>query len=84
MSDKSDTPRTDAERNRTMLAERSAALMTDHARDLERELTAAQKDAERYRWMKANVTRIPIGWFQVGWDTAIDAAIAAEKQPPPA
>ena len=28
-------------------------------------------DAENYRWMKANVKRIPPGWFLIGWDAAI-------------
>ena len=36
-------------------------------------------DAERYRYLKANVKRIPIGWFAVGFDTAIDAAMKDSK-----
>ena len=30
-------------------------------------------DAERYRWMKREVKRIPPGWGIIGWDAAIDA-----------
>lgn len=31
-------------------------------------------DAERYRWMKENVKRIPLAWEQFGWDVCIDKA----------
>ena len=34
-----------------------------------------RRDAERYRWMKQNVKRIPPAWDLVGWDAAIDAAM---------
>lgn len=43
--------------------------------DVEKE----RRDAERYRWMKANVKRIPLGWELVGWDAAIDAARAQKE-----
>ena len=33
-------------------------------------------DAARYRWMKQNVKRIPPGWELIGWDAAIDRAMA--------
>ena len=36
-------------------------------------------DAERYRWMKREVKRIPPGWFLIGWDYAIDSAMEATK-----
>jgi len=32
-------------------------------------------DAERYRWMKREVKRIPPAWGLCGWDAAIDAAM---------
>ncbi len=38
------------------------------------------RDAERYRWMKSEVKRIPPGWATIGWDAAIDAARAATKE----
>lgn len=50
------------------LADKQNILMTE--RD------AAMKDAERYRWMKKNVKRIPLGWQLIGWDAAIDASDA--------
>lgn len=83
-----DTPRTDAAietwlRVPTPTPPEFIAL----ARHLERELTAAQKDAERYRWLRDEGVSIegiaPIRrnkWL----DAAIDAAIAAEKPLPPA
>lgn len=40
---------------------------------------ANERDAARYRWMKANVQRIPLGWGIVGWDAAIDAATKEGK-----
>lgn len=83
----SDTPRTDAATHTGEGEEwqqADAYRLHELSKQLERELSAALKDAQRYRWMKANVTRIPMRWFQVGWDVVIDAAIAAEKQPQPA
>ena len=41
---------------------------------LEAEVAALRADAERYRWMKAEVKRIPPGWALIGWDAAVDAA----------
>ena len=38
------------------------------------EVAALRADAERYRWMKAEVKRIPPGWALIGWDAAVDAA----------
>lgn len=99
MRDKSDTPRTDRARDyRADVLARNARLI-DLAEVLERELTAALKDAERYRWLREHSHETPIGAYE--WverngrqqraylafdelDTAIDAAIAAEKQLPPA
>lgn len=43
------------------------------------ERDALRADAERYRWMKENVKRIPPGWEVVGWDAAIDAARKATE-----
>jgi hypothetical protein len=40
-----------------------------------------RRDAERYRWMKANVKRIPPAWALIGWDTAIDAQMLTESLP---
>lgn len=39
------------------------------------EIDQLRADAERYRWMKREVKRIPPGWALVGWDAAIDAAM---------
>ena len=39
------------------------------------EIEALRRDAERYRWMKREVKRIPPAWDLVGWDAAIDAAM---------
>lgn len=56
--------------------------------DLKRELSAAQKDAERYRWLrdtanKADIQTALLSGLQPRFiDDAIDAAIAAEQQPP--
>ena len=54
-------------------------LKTLAAQDAEIETLRAQvaqykEDAERYRWMKENVKRIPLGWAQFGWDVCIDKA----------
>lgn len=40
-----------------------------------RDVEALWRDAERYRWMKREVKRIPPAWDLVGWDAAIDAAM---------
>jgi hypothetical protein len=48
-------------------------------RRLEAECEALRKDAERYRWMKREVKRIPPGWELIGWDEAINAAMGKEK-----
>jgi hypothetical protein len=91
----SDTPRTDAKARDAEIdtsdkwVESSCnmeAVDADFARDLERELAAAKAeveklraDAERYRWMKQEVKRIPPGWELIGWDAAIDAALKEAK-----
>ena len=46
MTDKQDTPRTDAEHDRLILSVASFQAMTDHARQLERELTALRASIE--------------------------------------
>ena len=57
----SDTPRTDAAVvsaeyiRREMDYYEHKFILADHARQLELELTAALKDAERYRWLRENV-----------------------------
>ena len=103
----SDTPRTDRARDyRADVLARNARLI-DLAEVLERELTAAQKDAERLEWLEQKLFmsawngvldsgsnrdwRIHSGYRHVTarmqggtFRNAIDAAIAAEKQPPPA
>ena len=48
--------------------------------DMRDERDALKADAERYRWMKKEVKRIPPGWEMVGWDAAIDAAIQGVKK----
>ena len=42
---------------------------------LREDIEALRRDAERYRWMKREVKRIPPAWDLVGWDAAIDAAM---------
>jgi hypothetical protein len=44
---------------------------------LKAENEALRRDAERYRWMKQEVKRIPPSWDLIGWDAAIDAAMKA-------
>ena len=44
-----------------------------------RDVEALWRDAERYRWMKQKVKRIPPSWDLVGWDAAIDAAMQKDK-----
>ena len=39
------------------------------------DIKALRRDAERYRWMKQEVKRIPPSWGLIGWDAAIDAAM---------
>lgn len=49
----SDTPRTDAaEHNMGSVVEPHYVVDVEVARDLERELAGARKDAERYRWLR--------------------------------
>ena len=54
----SDTPRTDAASVSREYIEREMDrytqkfVLADHMSDLERELVAAMKDAERYRWLR--------------------------------
>ena len=43
------------------------------------DIEALRRDAERYRWMKQKVKRIPPAWDLVGWDAAIDAAMQEDK-----
>jgi len=43
------------------------------------EVERLRVDAERYRWMKQEVKRIPPGWELIGWDAAIDAALKETK-----
>ena len=43
------------------------------------DIEALRRDAERYRWMKREVKRIPPAWDLVGWDAAIDAAMQEDK-----
>lgn len=94
MSDESDTPRTDAA---CAAPEPIYPRLAHFARQLERELTAAQKDAERYRWLRDGYRGCKLPDFPIAkgidtlntyWDkeldAAIDAAIAAEESNPPA
>ena len=43
------------------------------------DIEALRRDAERYRWMKREVKRIPPAWDLVGWDAAIDATMQEDK-----
>ena len=43
------------------------------------DIEALRRDAERYRWMKQKVKRIPPAWDLVGWDAAIDATMQEDK-----
>jgi len=76
------------------MSETGALLVrqTERIAELERELTAAQKDAERYRWLRDDDRGTAISTAALwgkhpytdderakGIDAAIDAAIAAEK-----
>lgn len=49
----------------------------------QQKLAGAQKDAERYRWLRVNVEKNEIVWAyrDAGLDRAIDAAIAANAFP---
>ena len=58
-----------------------AVLRRQHA-EIERlkaENEALRRDAERYRWMKQEVKRIPPSWYLFGWDASIDAAMKEDK-----
>lgn len=44
------------------------------------EIERLRADAERYRWMKLVVKRIPPAWELMGWDAAIDAAMKEGKR----
>ena len=46
----------------------------DEIEALRAQVAQYKEDAERYRWMKENVKRIPLGWAQFGWDVCIDKA----------
>lgn len=74
MSDK--LTKTQIEKLRKVLCEywERAGHCTDVPNALCDAALANQEDAERYRWMKENVKRIPPGWARIGWDAAIDAA----------
>jgi len=77
----SDTPRTDEINGRIQYNTHCYVEMANFARQLERELQEARKDAERYRWLRdvGNDTWIPLGKrpgvsFTHETDAAIDAA----------
>ena len=55
----------------SQLAIKLRAALAAPSEDIE----TLRRDAERYRWMKQNVKRIPPAWDLVGWDAAIDAAM---------
>lgn len=93
----SDTPRTDAAIDESVRGWSYQPLF-DESRKIERELSdlraklaAAEKDAERYRWLRDRPSnnRVPhvTQWAatdlphyrDVGMDTAIDAAIEKER-----
>jgi hypothetical protein len=86
----SDTPRTDAalaatyEETGTLCA--THRHLTELCRQLERELAAAQRDAERYRWLRVKHNDGDQNWFVYGaggldnLDEDIDAAMAKESK----
>jgi len=59
----SDTPRTDAERTDDYYC--SGYVPEEFARQLERELAEAKKDAERYRWLRDNSYNVQIGVYEL-------------------
>ena len=90
MSEPSDTPRTEQLHMRLNTGYED---ILSHARELERELTAALVDAERYRWLREQHEALDLldydGEFFVQqqvcdanpskFDAAIDAAMREEK-----
>ena len=72
----SNTPRTDvAQHNMGSIVEPHYVVDADFARQLERELVGARKDAERYRWLrKGGIDHLLHGRLQE-LDDNIDAAM---------
>ena len=60
---------------RLCAGESEDAILEDYELVREPRLRELRRDAERYRWMKQAVNRIPPGWGLVGWDAAIDSAM---------
>ena len=83
----SDTPRTDFVAHATGDSEWDRSInrfgrMQSHAQILERELAEAQKDAERYRWLRDDERGRSLSVSSLEWknnaelsDAAIDAAM---------
>jgi hypothetical protein len=61
----SDTPRTDALEDRCFEQRTDIDEIFVHARQLERELAEAKKDAERYRWLRDNSYNVQIGVYEM-------------------
>ena len=62
-----------------LLREQHARLLREQHAAPSEDIDALRRDAERYRWMKQKVKRIPPAWDLVGWDDAIDAAMQEDK-----
>ena len=79
----SDTPRTDvAQHNMGSIMEPHYVVDADFSRYLERELVAARKDAERYRWLRNDKRGRSLSVSSLEWtgsaelsDAAVDAAM---------
>ena len=65
--------------SRICAGESEDAILEDYELVREPRLRDLRRDAERYRWMKREVKRIPPSWGLVGWDAAIDAAMQEDK-----
>jgi hypothetical protein len=63
----------------SIYAQARKALRTHLAAPSE-DIETLRRDAERHRWMKQKVKRIPPAWDLVGWDAAIDAAMQEDKK----
>ena len=61
--------------SRICAGEAEADVLRDCGWERVTDAEALRLDAERYRWMKREVKRIPPSWGLVGWDAAIDAAM---------
>ena len=66
--------------SRICAGEAEADVLRDCGWERVDDIEALRRDADRYKWMKQEVKRIPPGWDLVGWDAAIDAAMKEDKR----